>query len=210
MSDEKQARFRQAYLEIFKSTLDATTSATTPYQKAVDYLNEQYDKFNITNEARLKNISSILANITVSFTAQAMAQAMELAYRELTFDEEMKGLKEQTKNAQLKNEELERGMNDRLTGLKKQNDLIDAQIQKLKDETELAKSQKQAIDKQVKDNRVIKATSTLGGFISENQVGRMIVPADMTRIFFDMIFGLVKEDLPDLTKPSKFEMEERK
>ena len=188
MSGEKQARFRQAYLEIFKSTLDATTSATTPYQKVVDYLNEQYDKFNITNEARLKNISSILANITVSFTAQAMAQAMELAYRELTFDEEMKGLKEQTKNAKLKNEELERGMN----------------------ETELAKSQKQAIDKQVKDNRVIKATSTLGGFISENQAGGMIVPADMTRTFFDMIFGLVKEDLPDLTKPSKFEMEKRK
>ena len=210
MSYEKQARFRQAYLEIFKSTLDATTSATTPYQKVVDYLNEQYDKFNITNEARLKNISSILANITVSFTAQAMAQAMELAYRELTFDEEMKGLKEQTKNARLKNEELERGMNDRLTGLKKQNDLIDAQIQKLKDETELAKSQKQAIDKQVKDNRVIKATSTLGGFISENQAGGMIVPADMTKVFFDMLSGLVKEDLPGLGKPAKFDMEKRK
>lgn len=210
MSDEKQIRFRQTYLDIFKSTLDATTSATTPYQKVVDYLNEQYDKFNITNEARLKNISSILANITVSFTAQAMAQAMELAYRELTFDEEMKGLKEQTKTARLKNEELEKGMPDRLTGLKKQNELIDAQIKKLSDETALAKSQKEAIDRQVKDNRVIKATSTLGGFISENQAGGMIVPADMTRTFFDMAFGLIKEDLPSLTKPTKFEMEKRK
>ena len=101
-------------------------------------------------------------------------------------------------------------MNDRLTGLKKQNELVDAQIKKLKDETELAKSQKEAIDRQVKDNRIIKATSTLGGFISENQAGGMIVPADMTKVFFDMLSGLVKEDLPELAKPAKFDMEKRK
>ena len=146
----------------------------------------------------------------MGYTAQAMAQAMELTYRELTFDEEMNGLKEQTKSARLRNEELERGMNDRLAGLKKQNELVDAQIKKLRDETELAKSQKEAIDRQVKDNRIIKATSTLGGFISENQAGGMIVPADMTKVFFDMLSGLVKEDLPGLGKPAKFDMEKRK
>ena len=50
----------------------------------------------------------------------------------------------------------------------------------------------------------------LGGFISENQAGGMIVPADMTKTFFDMLSGLVKEDLPELAKPDKFDMEKRK
>lgn len=202
--------FTDKYIANFGDMLTETTTANTPYQKTLEYLNEQYDKYNISNELRAKYISELLANLTMGYTAQAMAQAMELTYRELTFDEEMNGLKEQTKSARLRNEELERGMNDRLAGLKKQNELVDAQIKKLKDETELAKSQKEAIDRQVKDNRIIKATSTLGGFISENQAGGMIVPADMTKVFFDMLSGLVKEDLPGLGKPAKFDMEKRK
>lgn len=151
----------------------------------------------------------MLPLITTQFTITAMQTGLELTQQDLSFelslknlekqaaamDANIEGIKEQTRNTKLKNDELEAQAADKLENLKEQNNLLRAQIAKLAKEQALAESQQRAVDRQVIDNRIIKSMSVLGNFIAENQAGGMIVPSDMTKYLFNMVHALIKNDI---------------
>lgn len=167
--------FKEKYKECTKELLALSVGENTPYKAALDFFEEKFLEYKIPEEKRIQFYATMLPNITMAFTTSAMQIGLELAYKHMTFDTELDGLKKQnkaldenikgieaqTKNTQIRNAELEEQRPFKLIAAQKQNDLLDAQIQKLKDETALAKSQQQAIDRQVIDNRLIKASATL-------------------------------------------------
>ena len=78
--------------------------------------------------------------------------------------------------------------------LRAQNDLTTAQIEKIKAEQKLAEEQQKAIERQVKDNRVIKATSILGDFLQNLAQRDLIPPASMNEHFFNLLAAITKGD----------------
>lgn len=201
--------FKNAYLERTIELLKLSIGADTPYQETLKYLDDCFEKYEIPNQHRINVLSQMLPLITTQFTITAMQTGLELTQQDLSFelslkniekqaaamDANIEGIKEQTRNTKLKNDELEAQAADKLENLKEQNNLLRAQIAKLAKEQALAESQQRAVDRQVIDNRIIKSMSVLGNFIAENQAGGMIVPSDMTKYLFNMVHALIKNDI---------------
>lgn len=201
--------FKNAYLERTRELLKLSIGAGTPYQETLKYLDDCFEKYEIPNQHRINVLSQMLPLITTQFTITAMQTGLELTQQDLSFelslknlekqaaamDANIEGIKEQTRNTKLKNDELEAQAADKLENLKEQNNLLRAQIAKLAKEQALAESQQRAVDRQVIDNRIIKSMSVLGNFIAENQAGGMIVPSDMTKYLFNMVHALINNDI---------------
>ena len=184
--------FKNAYLERTRELLKLSIGADTPYQETLKYLDDCFEKYEIPNQHRINVLSQMLPLITTQFTITAMQTGLELTQQDLSFelslknlekqaaamDANIEGIKEQTRNTKLKNDELEAQAAD-----------------KLAKEQALAESQQRAVDRQVIDNRIIKSMSVLGNFIAENQAGGMIVPSDMTKYLFNMVHALIKNDI---------------
>lgn len=201
--------FKNAYLERTRELLKLSIGTDTPYQETLKYLDDCFEKYEIPNQHRINVLSQMLPLITTQFTITAMQTGLELTQQDLSFelslknlekqaaamDANIEGIKEQTRNTKLKNNELEAQAADKLENLKEQNNLLRAQIAKLAKEQALAESQQRAVDRQVIDNRIIKSMSVLGNFIAENQAGGMIVPSDMTKYLFNMVHALIKNDI---------------
>jgi len=201
--------FKNVYLERTRELLKLSIGADTPYQETLKYLDDCFEKYEIPNQHRINVLSQMLPLITTQFTITAMQTGLELTQQDLSFelslknlekqaaamDANIEGIKEQTRNTKLKNDELEAQAADKLENLKEQNNLLRAQIAKLAKEQALAESQQRAVDRQVIDNRIIKSMSVLGNFIAENQAGGMIVPSDMTKYLFNMVHALIKNDI---------------
>ncbi|WP_159071331.1 hypothetical protein [Campylobacter concisus] len=196
-------------MERTRELLKLSIGADTPYQETLKYLDDCFEKYEIPNQHRINVLSQMLPLITTQFTITAMQTGLELTQQDLSFelslknlekqaaamDANIEGIKEQTRNTKLKNNELEAQAADKLENLKEQNNLLRAQIAKLAKEQALAESQQRAVDRQVIDNRIIKSMSVLGNFIAENQAGGMIVPSDMTKYLFNMVHALIKNDI---------------
>ena len=194
--------FKESYIANFKSILQASTEVNSPFEKAINYLNEQYDKYNLNDETRAKNISNIMSAMAINFTTAAMQTSMDLAGRDLLFDKELEA-------AELRNQSMREKLPLEIESLKQQNALIKAQIEKTKADQELAKSQQAAIDRQVKDNRIIKSMSVLGEFLQNTLQGGLTVPASMNQYLFQMIGGLVKDDGLDLSAIKEFDIKQK-
>ena len=191
----KNSSFRENYLLNFKAILEASVAPGSPYQKAVSYLDEQFDSYNLSDELRAKHMSALMAELTISFTNTAMQSANELTHRNMTFEEEMRGLK-------LKNDLLEKKNPLEIEILKEQINLTKAQKIKTDAEKELVEAQKDAIDKQVKDNRVIKSASIIGEFLQMISRNDLNPPSTMNQFLFSLVLHLVKDDgvaLPNIT-----------
>ncbi|AQW81358.1 hypothetical protein CPIN17260_1069 [Campylobacter pinnipediorum subsp. pinnipediorum] len=215
--------YNEVYKERLKDLLELSTKKDSPYSETIKFLEEKFNEYNITNDYRIKILIALLPQMTLQFTQTAMQVALQLADEDLSFavklenlkkqgsamDANIEGIKEQTKNQEIKNAKLSEQRADELENLKKQGRMLEAQIKKLEKENKLAQSQQEAIDRQVKDNRVIKVLSVLGSFIEGNQQGGMIVPSDMTKFFFDLQSELIKNDV-SITKPTEMKMTERK
>lgn len=202
--------YENKYYDCFAGILEKSTQQNSPYNETLKYLNEQFERMSMSEATRVQILSSVLPQMAVQFTSIAMNTALELAKAELSFNLELEGLKEQVRAAKLKNDEADEQRPDRLENLKKQGRLLEAQITKLNTENTLAAAQKSAIDEQVKDNRLIKATSVLADFISTNQAGGMIVPTDMTRYFFDLVYSISERSSVTSAKPNSFSMRQKK
>ena len=120
----------------------------------------------------------------------------------------IEGIKEQTKTTALKNKEIEAEFDDRKENLKLQNKLLQAQIEKLNKEQKLAQSQQEAVDRQVKDNRVIKAFSALLSHNAETLQGGLVLPEGLVKLPFDLIHELVKKDV-SVSAPSSYAITKR-
>ncbi|AQW82983.1 hypothetical protein [Campylobacter pinnipediorum] len=215
--------YNEVYKERLKDLLELSTKEDSPYSETIKFLEEKFNEYNITNDYRIKILVALLPQMTLQFTQTAMQVALQLADEDLSFavklenlrkqgeamEANIAGIKEQTKAQEIKNAKLSEQRADELENLKKQGRMLEAQIKKLEKENKLAQSQQEAIDRQVKDNRVIKVLSVLGSFIEGNQQGGMIVPSDMTKFFFDLQSELIKNDV-NITKPTTMSMTERK
>lgn len=201
--------FKNAYLERTRELLKLSIGADTPYQETLKYLDDCFEKYEIPNQHRINVLSQMLPLITTQFTITAMQTGLELTQQDLSFelslknlekqaaamDANIEGIKEQTRNTKLKNDELEAQAADKLENLKEQNNLLRAQIAKLAKEQALAESQQRAVDRQVIDNRIIKSMAVIGNFIPENQNGGLLVPSDMIRYLFDLIHAFIAGDI---------------
>ena len=198
-----EVNYKEKFVENFETILGSSTGERSIYKKALEHIKTEFDNFQITDEARAKFITSLMAEITIAFTTRAMDAASDVATKALTLEKELEAL-------ELKNQ----GLRDRLT-LDKQNlqmqiDLTQAQIEKTKAETELAKEQHAAVKEQVKDNRIIKAGMMTGDFVQNVSNGQLTVPSDMYKFFFEIVYEIAKKGGVELTKPGSYNLPKTK
>ena len=177
--------YKENFVENFEAILASSTGERSIYQKALAHIKTEFDNFQITDDARAKFITSLMAEMTIAFTTKAMEAASDVATKALTLEKELEAL-------ELKNQ----GLRDRLE-LDKQNlqmqiELTKAQTEKTKAEAKLAQEQQAAVNEQVKDNRIIKAGMMTGDFMQNVSNGQLSVPSDMFEYLFNIIDEIIK------------------
>lgn len=195
--------YKENFVENFEAILASSTGEHSIYQKSLTHIKTEFDNFQITDDARAKFITSLMAEITIAFTTKAMEAASDVATKALTLEKELEAL-------ELKNQ----GLRDRLE-LDKQNlqmqiELTKAQTEKTKAETKLAEEQQAAVKEQVKDNRIIKAGMMTGDFMQNVSNGQLSVPSDMYEFFFNILYEIVKKGGIDIKKVANFNLPKTK
>ena len=195
--------YKENFVENFEAILASSTGERSIYQKALAHIKTEFDNFQITDDARAKFITSLMAEMTIAFTTKAMEAASDVATKALTLEKELEAL-------ELKNQ----GLRDRLE-LDKQNlqmqiELTKAQTEKTKAETKLAEEQQAAVKEQVKDNRIIKAGMMTGDFMQNVSNGQLSVPSDMYEFFFNILYEIVKKGGIDIKKVANFNLPKTK
>ena len=195
--------YKDNFVENFEAILASSTGERSIYQKALAHIKSEFDNFQITDDARAKFITSLMAEMTIAFTTKAMEAASDVATKALTLEKELEAL-------ELKNQ----GLRDRLE-LDKQNlqmqiELTKAQTEKTKAETKLAQEQQAAVNEQVKDNRIIKAGMMTGDFMQNVSNGQLSVPSDMYEFFFNIVYEIAKKGGVDIKKVANFNLPKTK
>jgi len=195
--------YKDNFVENFEAILASSTGERSIYQKALAHIKTEFDNFQITDEARAKFITSLMAEMTIAFTTKAMEAASDVATKALTLEKELEAL-------ELKNQ----GLRDRLE-LDKQNlqmqiELTKAQTEKTKAEAKLAQEQQAAVNEQVKDNRIIKAGMMTGDFMQNVSNGQLSVPSDMYKFFFSIVYEIAKKGGIELEKVTNFNLPKTK
>ena len=195
--------YKENFVENFEAILASSTGERSIYQKALVHIKTEFDNFQITDDARAKFITSLMAEMTIAFTTKAMEAASDVATKALTLEKELEAL-------ELKNQ----GLRDRLE-LDKQNlqmqiELTKAQTEKTKAETKLAEEQQAAVKEQVKDNRIIKAGMMTGDFMQNVSNGQLSVPSDMYEFFFNIVYEIIKKGGIDIKKVANFNLPKTK
>lgn len=191
--------YKDNFVENFEAILASSTGERSIYQKALAHIKSEFDNFQITDDARAKFITSLMAEMTIAFTTKAMDAAGDVATKALTLEKELEALK-------LKNQ----GLRDRLE-LDKQNlqmqiELTRAQTEKTKAETKLAEEQQVAIKEQINDNRIIKAGMMTGDFMQNVSNGNLSVPSDMFEYLFNIIDEIIKRAGINIKKVKNFNL----
>ena len=191
--------YKDNFVENFEAILASSTGERSIYQKALAHIKTEFDNFQITDEARAKFITSLMAEMTIAFTTKAMDAAGDVATKALTLEKELEAL-------ELKNQ----GLRDRLE-LDKQNlqmqiELTRAQTEKTKAETKLAEEQQVAIKEQINDNRIIKAGMMTGDFMQNVSNGNLSVPSDMFEYLFNIIDEIIKRAGINIKKVKNFNL----
>ena len=195
--------YKDNFVENFEAILASSTGERSIYQKALAHIKTEFDNFQITDDARAKFITSLMAEMTIAFTTKAMEAASDVATKALTLEKELEAL-------ELKNQ----GLRDRLE-LDKQNlqmqiELTKAQTEKTKAEAKLAQEQQAAVNEQVKDNRIIKAGLMTGDFMQNVSNGQLSVPSDMYEFFFNIVYEIAKKGGVDIKKVANFNLPKTK
>ena len=195
--------YKENFVENFEAILASSTGERSIYQKALAHIKTEFDNFQITDDARAKFITSLMAEMTIAFTTKAMEAASDVATKALTLEKELEAL-------ELKNQ----GLRDRLE-LDKQNlqmqiELTKAQTEKTKAEAKLAQEQQAAVNEQVKDNRIIKAGMMTGDFMQNISNGQLSVPSDMYEFFFNIVYEIAKKGGVDIKKVANFNLPKTK
>lgn len=195
--------YKENFVENFEAILASSTGERSIYQKALAHIKTEFDNFQITDDARAKFITSLMAEMTIAFTTKAMEAASDVATKALTLEKELEAL-------ELKNQ----GLRDRLE-LDKQNlqmqiELTKAQTEKTKAEAKLAQEQQAAVNEQVKDNRIIKAGMMTGDFMQNVSNGQLSVPSDMYEFFFSIVYEIAKKGGVDIKKVVNFNLPKTK
>jgi len=195
--------YKENFVENFEAILASSTGERSIYQKALAHIKTEFDNFEITDDARAKFITSLMAEMTIAFTTKAMEAASDVATKALTLEKELEAL-------ELKNQ----GLRDRLE-LDKQNlqmqiELTKAQTEKTKAEAKLAQEQQVAVNEQVKDNRIIKAGMMTGDFMQNVSNGQLSVPSDMYEFFFNIVYEIAKKGGVDIKKVANFNLPKTK
>ena len=195
--------YKDNFVENFEAILASSTGERSIYQKALAHIKTEFDNFQITDDARAKFITSLMAEMTIAFTTKAMEAASDVATKALTLEKELEAL-------ELKNQ----GLRDRLE-LDKQNlqmqiELTKAQTEKTKAEAKLAQEQQAAVNEQVKDNRIIKAGMMTGDFMQNVSNGQLSVPSDMYEFFFNIVYEIAKKGGVDIKKVANFNLPKTK
>lgn len=191
--------YKDNFVENFEAILASSTGERSIYQKALAHIKSEFDNFQITDDARAKFITSLMAEMTIAFTTKAMDTAGDVATKALTLEKELEAL-------ELKNQ----GLRDRLE-LDKQNlqmqiELTKAQTEKTKAETKLAEEQQVAIKEQINDNRIIKAGMMTGDFMQNVSNGNLSVPSDMFEYLFNIIDEIIKRAGINIKKVKNFNL----
>ena len=191
--------YKDNFVENFEAILASSTGERSIYQKALAHIKSEFDNFQITDDARAKFITSLMAEMTIAFTTKAMDAAGDVATKALTLEKELEAL-------ELKNQ----GLRDRLE-LDKQNlqmqiELTKAQTEKTKAETKLAQEQQVAIKEQINDNRIIKAGMMTGDFMQNVSNGQLSVPSDMFEYLFNIIDEIIKRAGINIKKVKNFNL----
>lgn len=195
------ADYTQKYGEIYKKVLAATMAQDTPFAKFAKQIDEYFEKYGVSNDRRFE----MLCNTLVSMTQSVTTTSQEISLRLLSESEELpKKLAQADKQLELTQKQIEtenlkidlqkQRIPLEIEQLRLQKDALQAQIDKSKADALLAGQQQKAIERQVKDNRLIKGASVLGDFLQNTLNGGLNVPSGMNQALFNILATLIKDD----------------
>ena len=199
------ADFKEAYSEIYRRVLGDTMAGGTPYQKFTAKLDEYFEKYGLNNDKKFEMLCSTLVSMTQGVTTSSqeialrlLSESEELPLRKQQLEAQTNLLGKQIETEQLKIDLQKQRIPLEIEQLKLQKDMLAAQIDKTKGDLALAKAQQAAIERQVKDNRLIKGGSVIGDFLQNTLNGGLVVPADMNKVLFNIIATLLKDELTNI------------
>ena len=85
--------YKDNFVENFEAILASSTGERSIYQKALAHIKSEFDNFQITDDARAKFITSLMAEMTIAFTTKAMDAAGDVATKALTLEKELEAAK---------------------------------------------------------------------------------------------------------------------
>ena len=206
------ADFKEAYSELYRRVLGDTMAGGTPYQKFTAKIDEYMQLYGLHNDKKFDMLCNTLVSMTQSVTTSSqeialrlLSESEELPLRKQQLEAQTNLLGKQIETEQLKIDLQRQRMPLEIEQLKLQKDMLAAQIDKTKGDLALAKAQQAAIERQVKDNRLIKGGSVIGDFLQNTLNGGLVVPSDMNKVLFNIIATLLKDELTNIM-PGNFEI----
>lgn len=199
------ADYKEAYSELYKRVLGDTMAGGTPYDKFTGKIDEYFEKYGLANDKKFEMLCSTLVSMTQSVTTSSqeialrlLSESEELPLRKQQLEAQTNLLGKQIETEQLKIDLQKQRIPLEIEQLKLQKDMLAAQIDKTKGDLALAKAQQAAIERQVKDNRLIKGGSVIGDFLQNTLNGGLVVPSDMNKVLFNIIATLLKDELTNI------------
>jgi len=169
--------FSDDYLTFYSSIMTKATEANSPYDLTKQFIQDEFDNFNISEKEKAEVLANYMAQITTSITTAAMQTALALA----------------DKNGKYAYE---------VTALQKQTTLMDSQIAKLNADTAYVATQEDKLIEQVEHNKLIKAMDSIGDMFGTVGAGGLKPTASMWSVYFtlnNMLSGVAAPANPDLT-----------
>lgn len=144
---------------------EMTSNANSPFVKTRDYINSEFDKFNLSNDKRMSILANLMSELTIAFTTKSADVAVQL--------------QQVRAQVELSNAEIEFN--------KSRTKLIDAQV--------LTEEKKRlAVDRQIKsydDNLRVKKAETIKDAVFGYAAGGLDVPQNLTTKMLNEIDAII-------------------
>jgi hypothetical protein len=182
--------FTSEYIAFYKEIL-AQTQSTSIYNDAMDYIDEQFSNYAISDNQKAELTINFMANITNATITTAMQMALTGVNTKLKVEKEIE-------NIELQNQKLTSEINVNNTN----NTLLEAQKESQYSQTALIDAEKEykttqeyMLEVTNDDNKLIKALDATGDMIGTIGAGGLQIPQELIENYFTMINTLLGTSL---------------
>lgn len=203
--EEYKAEIKSLYKELLEEA-----SQNTFLTKTLENSQEALHSLSISEEKKAEFIISLYAQNTELTLSRTFEQALAILEKCLKMPKELEELDNKVDLIEAQKDEVMVQTEDKrkkspieIEILKKQKDLIDKQIEKLQKDIDYTRSQKEKMEEQVQDNRIIKAMDSMGDMISTLGNGGLVLPESAMQVYFKLNKILTKIDIPSSVRLAK-------
>lgn len=169
--------FKTEYMATYRELMAEATADGSPYDLTKQFVTDEFNNFNITEKEKAEMLANFVASITTNITTAAMQAALSISDKAGKYDDEA-------------------------ANVKKQGQMLDAQIAKVDADTSYVETQEEKLVEQVEHNKYIKAMDSMGDMIGTVGAGGLKPTATMWDVYFsanNYLTGFSNPANPDLT-----------